>query len=170
MLSQLSSNIAQSLISSKPNRSGDEEQSQISVTAPAEKQRPDSKAAPDPPKQEVRPIADTSLAINPAESGSASSRANTTSESGAVTALGAVSVPVSAPPEGVEGAVALGIGNVNPPQPREGQMRTRGMGRRGSRRRKVVLPAIGEGGEEAPIVRSVRKLTVAVAEDLLAEA
>jgi hypothetical protein len=151
MLSQLSSNIAQSLISSKPNRSGDKEQLQTSVPAPEEKRRPDIVAAADPPKQEARPIADTSLTITLAESDPTSSRTNTTSESGAVTALGAVSVPAS--PEGAEGAVALGIGNVNPPQPREGQMRTRGMGRRGSRRRKVILPAIGGGGEEAPVVR-----------------
>lgn len=152
MLSQLSSNIAQSLISSKSNRSGDKELLQIPVATPVEKQMPHSVITSDPPTGVMTPTADTLKAVTLTESDPTSTRENTTSESGAVTASGTVPLPVTAGPEGVEGAAAVGVGTGNPPPPREGQMRTRGMGRRGSRRRKVIPPvpqAIGGGGDEA---------------------
>ena len=156
MLSQLSSNIAQSLISPKQDQPGDKDHVQPSVTAPEERQRPERAVPSDPPKHEVSPITEASKATTTSstESDPILSQANDTSESGRVPAVGAISV--SAAPEGVEGALALGSVNT----PRDGQVRTRGKGRRGSRRRKVILPVMGGGGgggeEAAPNVRRVR--------------
>ena len=137
MLSQLSSQIAQTLLSAKSNSAGDREQVSISVPRSEDKQRLEEiRPAASPPIEERVRITDASHLSASAQSDLSSLGANTTVDTGTVTALRGVSVA----PESLEGAPtggAVGGG------PREGQMRNRAIGRRG-RRKKVVLPVAEE--------------------------